>query len=235
MDDRLRQLERQAAAGDQQAQARLARERLRAGQSQLLGGESGNLQHVPHSDHPDNQAYRAGYKAGWAHAHRNPGAPAQPDQTRGPQYIQGYMHGHELGGHAGQFKRHFDAARYRADTPQGQASLQAANQIADEHLIKPHLQDIKRAHQDNIVDKAQKMGYVSQSGIDKTHAAAAGQVDDWASSDETGHIVLDGIRPTRRVSALQRHISNVEDGFTHPADFARNLRNSLGRATIYTG
>lgn len=100
MDARLRELERQAATGDPDAHARLNRMRVRAGQVQLLGGHSGNFQHVPHSDHPDNRAYRDGYKAGWAHAHRNPDQPPQPDQSHGPQYVQGYMHGHEVSGHA---------------------------------------------------------------------------------------------------------------------------------------
>ena len=238
MDDRLRELERRAASGDPDAKGRLSQVRVRSGHTTLLGGQSGQFQHVPNSTHQDNTDYRDGYKAGWSHAHRNPGTPPQPDKSRGPQYIQGYRHGHEIGGHASKFAADFSPERFRARTHEGIRALEVASHTAAEHLIKPHLSAIKSAYRDRVNRAANQRGAFPPSahGLERSLAEADKRVDDWASSREPGHIryELNGPTPTRAVAAVQTHISNVEDGFNHPADFAVNIaKYSLPRIVLY--
>jgi len=225
MDARLRQLERQAATGDPGARARFAKSRQRVGQSLSIK----EFQHVPHSEHPGHQDYRAGYKAGWSHAHNGGNSPAELDTSKGPEYAQGFQHGMNTGQHTGRFKAHFDASydaieRSNPDWEGSNDHAEAANAIARNDIFTPH----RDAMASGYTARVKRL----QSGKPPSEEELAHNVDNWSHSGGTSGSATMIAKPAYE---LRRQIDDIEDSVArgdnrnHPADLAYDVgRYSAG-------
>ena len=115
----------------------IANEKLAIDPRQLGKGD-------PSKGNGDAKDYRAGYKAGWVHAKRNPEAEAHPPEGKSTDYVEGYKAGHEkrkighqIVGHYNEGKNLHATARIQR-APELKRRAEEAFNKADE-LVAKHI------------------------------------------------------------------------------------------------
>jgi hypothetical protein len=161
--------------------------------------------------------YRAGYKAGWSHAHRNPGQPARPDPSRGQDFVRGYNAGHQVSGHAqsvlGSILKMHDAV-HQGDGDAGREHADRAQERARSHILEPHYGAMSKA-----TEARRKAGLADDSRFRSA-------VQNWAG--HVGKRLPHGVRRPVMAGHVAALTQMANGGEFHPADFHERLVHAVG-------